>query len=66
MPGNPEFAPVPDDGTGRVTNHIDGSTVIVPTGAPGGEYRFRSGDGHTSRSIRVDNDFPPLGRGAEG
>ena len=64
-PGTPDFVTVPSHETARIASDIDGSTVAVPQGVPGAEYRFRDSTGRASRSIRVDNELPALGRAAE-
>lgn len=66
MPGGTEFVPVPDDGSGRVTSRREFSALIVPMGAPGAEYRFRSSTGGVSLSTRITSDFPALGRAVDG
>jgi hypothetical protein len=66
MPGGAEFVPVPDDGSGRVTNQKDLSVLVVPMGNTGAEYRFRSSAGVVSPSTRIDRDFSALGRGLDG
>ena len=65
LPGGTEFAPVPDDGAGQVARRKELSAVIVPMGAPGAEYRFRSEGGDVTRSVRITSDFPALGRGLD-
>jgi hypothetical protein len=64
-PGDAEFVPVSSHETTEITSPTDGSTVAVPQGVPQAEYRFRDSTGRASRSIRVDNEFPTLGRAAE-
>lgn len=61
-----EFVPLLDDGTGRVTTREDRSTMVVPQGIPGAQYRFRSDRGDVSRSVRIESDFPAVGRGLDG
>ena len=66
LPGGTEFMPVPDDGSDRVTIRKDFLALIVPMGAAGAEYRFRSSTGSVSLSTRITSDFPALGRAVDG